>query len=299
MMFKLDLFERYFRKNPIYYLDSIRYERQKYSAVKREESLPSDRWIQFWGVILTVLAVAVTVYIVKERRYYESEYFFMHYFSLILVEAIFLCSLMISIVWEGFSSFKRDMESGVFETIMITLLEPKKIVWGKFLHVFIHFIKFSLLGFIILLLVSPVSLIHPVILLILMALNISAGAFMISQRIYMSANEAFYKVRKKYNGKEINQEESEREIPKAVKFWNSIEKGASYLFLGLVFTLAQFILLTNYVGEGSLYPGFLSNFVNRFPHLFIFYLFLPCVFLLLVFTWYFQKKTEKLIGEII
>lgn len=293
-----DGIERFFRKNPIYYLDSVRHERQRHSALKKDESLPSERWIQFWGVILTILAVAVTAYILKQRNNYMSDSIFLNFFSLILIEAIILCSMMISVIWEGFNSFVRDMESGVFETIMITLLEPGKIVWGKFLHVFVYFLKFSLLGFAILFAICPLSGIHPAILLILLVLNISAGCYMISQRIYRSADEAYTMARVKYHSNAMGKN-TEIALPFQKKLVAFLEKSGSYLVMTFVFFQAQMILLISYLGDTGSYTGKLQGILNTNPALFLLGLFIPTILFLLTFTFYFQKRTEQLLGEII
>ncbi len=293
-----DGIERFFRKNPMYFLDSVRHERQSHSALKKDESLPSERWIQFWGVILTILAVAVTAYILKQRNNYMSDSVFLNFFSLILIEAIILCGMMISIIWEGFNSFVRDMESGVFETIMITLLEPGKIVWGKFLHVFVYFLKFSLLGFTILFVICPFSGIHPAVLMILLALNISAGCFMISQRIFRSADEAYLKARAKYHSNALGKS-AEMVIPLKKKIIVFLEKSGSYIVMTFVFLQAQIILLISYLGDTGTYAGKLQGILNANPTLFLLGLFIPTVGFLLTFTFYFQKRTEKLLEEMI
>ena len=295
---KKDGIETYFRKNPIYYLDSVRHERQRHSALKKEESLPSERWLQFWGVILTILAVAVTAYILKQRNNYVQDSVFLNFFSLILIEAIILCGMMIAVIWEGFNSFVRDMESGVFETVMTTLLEPEKIVWGKFLHVFVYFLKFSLLGFSILFAVCPLSGIHPAMLLILLVLNVSSGCYMISQRIYRSADEAYLMARAKYHSNVLGKK-VEIAVPLQKKIGNLFEKASSYIVMTFVFLQAQVILLISYLGDTGTYAGKLRGILNANPTFFLLGLFSITVIFLLASCFYFQKRTGKLLEEII
>lgn len=290
--------EQYFRKNPIYYLDSVRHERQRHSALKKDESLPSERWIQFWGVILTILAVAVTAYILQQKNNYVQDSVFLNFFSIILIEAIILCSMMISVIWEGFNSFVRDMESGFFETLMTTLLEPGKIVWGKFLHVFVYFLKFSLLGFAILFAICPLSGIHPAMLMILLVLNLTAGCYMISQRIYRSADEAYLKARAKYHSDALGKN-TEIDIPLQKKIITFFEKTGSYIVMTFVFLQAQIVILFSYLGDSGSYTSKIQAMIDINPIMFLLGLFLPTVIFLMAFTFYFQKKTEKLLGEII
>jgi len=295
----LNFIEKYFRKNPIYYLDSVRYEHQKHSAVKKEENLPSERWIQFWGVIITLLVIPVTIIIARQHEGSIEGWRIAHYFSLIVIESVFLCSLMIAMVWEGFNSFTRDMESGVFETIMITLLEPRKIVWGKFMHVFIHFLKFSLIGFTLLLVISPLSYIHPAIVLILFALNLAAGCYLISHRIYSSACEAFHKARRKIKATNINEKRKLPEIPIVRKVLMGVEQTSVFVILVVVFLQAQTILLTNYVGKLPVYTNIFMLTINAHPGLFLIHLFLISIVVLLSLAAFFYYRTEQIIGDII
>ncbi|MCD4783631.1 MAG: hypothetical protein K8T10_07345 [Candidatus Eremiobacteraeota bacterium] len=292
-MFKIDFVDKFFKKNPIYFLDSIRYERQKIQAQRDEESMTSERWIQFWGVVITLLVIPFGVYLVR-HRYMEDSGVWLQVFGLILTESVFLCSLMIAVIWEGFNSFTRDLKNGVFETVMTTLLEPGKIVWGKFMHVFVHFLKFLLTGFLILFIVSPISGIHPTLILIILALDLAAGCYIISHRIYISAREAYHKARSKSgNGDEG------KEIYGISKLFTWIERSSIFIIPAFIFIQVQLILLTNNFGEMAYYPHFIMKFLGNYPLTFVVYLFIPVVFVLLLISAYLNSRTEKMLGEII
>lgn len=298
-MFKLDLVENYFRKNPIYFLDSIRYERQKEVAVKNEEAMTSERWIQFWAVVITILVIPFGVYLGRRHYMYSDDGMWMHVFELILIESVFVCSLMIAVIWEGFNSFSGDMESGVFEPLMTTLIEPSKIVWGKFLHVFIHFLKFSLVGFLVIFVFSPFTNINPALILVLFALNLAAGCFMISHRIYKSAREAYGKARAKYRANNDDGTKKKSDLPSSNKLFGFLEALSVYSILTVIFLQVQMILITNAFGDMSYYPRLIMNFIGQYPLAFVVYLFIPMVFLMLVLCYVIHKRTIKLLGEII
>jgi hypothetical protein len=292
------LIDRYFRKNPIYFLDAIRFERQKLAARRNDETLVSDRWIQFWGVLITLLVIPFGIYIVGGQKAEGDDGIWIQIFGLILIESVFLCSLMIAVIWEGFNSFTKDMEGGVFETIMGTLLEPQKIVWGKFMHVFVHFFKFLIVGFIFLFLVSPFAQINVTLIFILLALNLAVGCFIISNRIYRSAKDALLKIHKKFS-RDNGSPSVSQSVPMGVKILGWIDRGLVFAVIAFAFVQVQMILITNYFGDMSYYPRMVASLIGAHPLAFVVYLQIPFVLGLLIASTYYQKKTEKLLKDFI
>ncbi|MCE1247119.1 MAG: hypothetical protein LWY06_10785 [Firmicutes bacterium] len=295
------LIERYFRKNPIYYLDAIRFERQKLAARRNDETLVSDRWIQFWGVVITLLMIPFGYYITGAKNLSDESGVWIQIFGLIIIESVFMCSLMIAVIWEGFNSFAKDMEGGVFETILGTLLEPSKIVWGKFMHVFIHFLRFILVGFIFMFIVSPAANINPTLILVLLGLNLAVGCFLISNRIYRSAREALAKVHGR-NSKDAGVSENSNRSEQASlgkKLLGWIDRGLVFAVIAFAFIQVQMVLVTNYFGDMSYYPRVIASIIGAHPLMFVIYLQMPLIAILLITSAWYQKKTEKLLKDFV
>jgi hypothetical protein len=181
---------------------------------------------------------------------------------------------------------------------MGTLLEPQKIVWGKFMHVFVHFFKFLIVGFIFLFLVSPFAQINVTLIFILLALNLAVGCFIISNRIYRSAKDALLKIHKKFS-RDNGSPSVSQSVPMGVKILGWIDRGLVFAVIAFAFVQVQMILITNYFGDMSYYPRMVASLIGAHPLAFVVYLQIPFVLGLLIASTYYQKKTEKLLKDFI